>query len=62
MEGVGGVGSVGEVGAVGCGNASSEGEHAEPSDARSTQAARHIMTISLDRRVSRIAPPLLAPD
>lgn len=47
---------MGEVG-VGRGDASSEGEHAEASDARRTHPARQITMIHLDRRVPRIMPP-----
>jgi hypothetical protein len=47
---------------VGRGDASSEGEHAETSDARRMQAARHITRIHLNRRVPRITPPLLSAD
>jgi hypothetical protein len=52
----GGVGSVGEVG-VGSGDASSEGEHAETSDARRIQAARHIMVnISIGESHASLPP------
>ena len=61
----GGVGGIGEVGVgevgVGRGDASSEGEHADASDARRTQAARHITMIHLHRRVLRITPLLTPP-
>jgi hypothetical protein len=42
-------------------DASSEGEHADASDATRTQAARHITMIHLDRRVPRITPPYCRP-
>jgi hypothetical protein len=54
--GTGGIGSVGEV-EVGRGEPSSDGEHAQTSEARRKQAPLQITMMNLDRRVPCIIPP-----